>query len=745
MEIENGKVPTRAPVIAVAIAPEAPLPGLRAVRALRRLRPQAGIRYPAAGGSAVQAAALREPVLPPVVDASWLAGSDVLLLPRIEASLRSSVERALASGIPVVAPDSPETREALGMGGLLVERAQDWPGILAAIDRLQGDRSEREAVVRRGLAQARRLARRHALEGGGDAPPRVEGSGASPAAKGAETAGLSLPPEVQARPRLPVVDRGRTYPWGVAIGAWGDSLAACGNALEVLRQTGRQQIGMLYYGFYPEVREFLEAQPWCREAIHVRPTERAAYDRMVVVSCQSAAEREAWLPVLLAGTGVDPEEVALTHVDYSLQIAPVIHHWGPAALPARARRWAAEHLPPGGEKPVLLHPVSTQSNREEQHWPLWKEAIEWLLEETEYSFLLTGHGWEGARFGRHPRLVNLVNQTPSMLEVLALAERSRLVISTANCLSMWSLIQGLPAVVALNAGINEYFHQWIDAAPNRLVPRTARLSSFQAAYREATGVGEATLAGRECPLCGGPGAPFGEKGGLSLRECRCHGAVLLSWQWRSVEEYEGWYREAALPYHAAHQEAQGLPPMWERDGEYLQAASVRLRILAGLFPQVRSVLDVGAGTGAWVSVLRAHGYEAGGYEPSPSMVEAAGRRGRRLEVGGWEEVPLSERAPDLITLHDVLEHLPDPQSCLRRLRKLMGPTSLLCVEMPEWDCPRSRVEGMGFRHVRPREHLALYSETAAVELFRHAGLQVVAMVRPLEGALGKIAYYLKQG
>jgi SAM-dependent methyltransferase len=255
---------------------------------------------------------------------------------------------------------------------------------------------------------------------------------------------------------------------------------------------------------------------------------------------------------------------------------------------------------------------------------------------------------------------------------------------------------------------------------------------------------EAWLAGRECALCGSRGVPYGEKDGYSLRECGCRGAVLLSWPWESVAAYERWYRDEAATYHRGFQEAQGMPQFLDRDGEYLQAASVRLRVLSGLYPGARTALDIGAGTGAFVALLAAHGWQAAGYEPSPVLAEVAQRRGRDVRTGGWEEVPLPETPRDLITLHDVLEHLPDPLRCLARLRSFLGEHGILCVEMPEWGCPEAKREGVRFRHVKPREHLALYSEAAAVALFHQIGLAVDALVRPLAGSLGKIVFYLRR-
>lgn len=242
-------------------------------------------------------------------------------------------------------------------------------------------------------------------------------------------------------------------------------------------------------------------------------------------------------------------------------------------------------------------------------------------------------------------------------------------------------------------------------------------------------------AGRVCPLCGGYGVHRGTRDGYPLREC-C--GILLSFPWSTVAEYEAMYRQAGV-YHDEEQRREGQEPSTRRDTDHLRAAMVRLAALSALEPQKGRLLDVGAGVGTFVAAAISAGYDAHGVDPSEDAVLAGYRLGRRLSHRCWREVTGTW---DVITLHDVLEHLTAPSACLEHLRDRLTPSGLLVVEMPEWGSPAAEREGLAWRHIRPRQHVALYSDGAARELFRRCGLTVDAAIRPLRGSLGKICYYL---
>lgn len=246
------------------------------------------------------------------------------------------------------------------------------------------------------------------------------------------------------------------------------------------------------------------------------------------------------------------------------------------------------------------------------------------------------------------------------------------------------------------------------------------------------------VAGQCCPLCGGRGTRAGERDGYDLRKCRCRGGVLLSFPWLDEAAYEGWYRTPGL-YHADEQEANGQEPSFRRDTEHLAAAAARLQVLGALGVRSGRLLDVGAGTGSFVAAASGAGFAAAGLEPAPEIADLARRLGRNLRSGTWRDVA---GAWDVITLHDVFEHLTRPWDCLERLQAALAPGGLLVIETPEYLCPRSRQEGAAWKHVRPLQHVCLYSEPAARHLFQAAGWRVEAVIRPLRGTVGKIAFYL---
>jgi 2-polyprenyl-3-methyl-5-hydroxy-6-metoxy-1,4-benzoquinol methylase len=176
-----------------------------------------------------------------------------------------------------------------------------------------------------------------------------------------------------------------------------------------------------------------------------------------------------------------------------------------------------------------------------------------------------------------------------------------------------------------------------------------------------------------------------------------------------------------------------MRPHLERFAEHCAAAECRLRALAevrGITPG--TLLDVGAGSGAFVRVARLWGWVAEGLEPNAAMVRRARASGIPLRTGSWRRV----RGPrDVITLHDVIEHLLAPEACLRRLRRCLAPGGMLVIETPEWREDRS----LEWRHLRPREHLCLFSERALRVLLRRCGFDTAPLAlrvrRPVQDKL----------
>src|ERR1043166_6076529 len=96
-----------------------------------------------------------------------------------------------------------------------------------------------------------------------------------------------------------------------------------------------------------------------------------------------------------------------------------------------------------------------------------------------------------------------------------------------------------------------------------------------------------------------------------------------------------------------------------------------------------AVLDVGAGSGEVVYVLRAMGYEASGFEPNEGYARfAAERLGVPVRQGFWQDVAIAPESQDFVTMFHVVEHLESPFDVMRRARQWLKPEGSLLVEVP---------------------------------------------------------------
>lgn len=108
-------------------------------------------------------------------------------------------------------------------------------------------------------------------------------------------------------------------------------------------------------------------------------------------------------------------------------------------------------------------------------------------------------------------------------------------------------------------------------------------------------------------------------------------------------------------------------------------------------PAPRLVLDLGCGNGELLAALAARypGAQLVGVEVSRGRARtAAARLGGRAQVAqtpGSGRLPLADRSFDLVLVTEVIEHLKDPLSLLREVRRLLAPGGRLAVTAPNSD------------------------------------------------------------
>lgn len=139
-------------------------------------------------------------------------------------------------------------------------------------------------------------------------------------------------------------------------------------------------------------------------------------------------------------------------------------------------------------------------------------------------------------------------------------------------------------------------------------------------------------------------------------------------------------------------------------------------------------LDVGCATGDFLALLWRHGWSVSGIEPSAA---GAAQAARRLGPGVVQGLPLEaaalpERSFDLITLWDVLEHLPDPPAALVRLSRALSADGLLVLGVPNLDSWDARLFGRAWIGWDAPRHLFLFPDGQLRAMLAAAGLTVTA-------------------
>jgi len=112
-------------------------------------------------------------------------------------------------------------------------------------------------------------------------------------------------------------------------------------------------------------------------------------------------------------------------------------------------------------------------------------------------------------------------------------------------------------------------------------------------------------------------------------------------------------------------------PQYERD-----AASILERAKG------KRLLDIGCGTGEFLTVAERSGFRPVGLEPSKTAFAIA-RKAHPVLRGELATAGFEADSFDVVTLWSVLEHVPEPSAFLRRIRDLLRQNGILALRVPE--------------------------------------------------------------
>jgi SAM-dependent methyltransferase len=246
--------------------------------------------------------------------------------------------------------------------------------------------------------------------------------------------------------------------------------------------------------------------------------------------------------------------------------------------------------------------------------------------------------------------------------------------------------------------------------------------NFHSQAMSAEFMNSSALVGRDCPLCGAPGANAGlfwQKG--SLRVVRCANCRMVFANPVPAALAEGaFYDTEVAGYYLS-------PAKLESD--YADVRYERELRLFRRFCLRGAVLDVGCSTGAFLFQLQKRwpeDYTLLGTDASGPALDYAASRGVPVVRGSFLELNLGEGRFDAITFWAVLEHLAEPGRFLERAHALLRPGGVCFVLVPNLRSLALRWLGARSRTVYP-QHLNYFDARTLAELGRRARLEPVAV------------------
>jgi 2-polyprenyl-3-methyl-5-hydroxy-6-metoxy-1,4-benzoquinol methylase len=152
-----------------------------------------------------------------------------------------------------------------------------------------------------------------------------------------------------------------------------------------------------------------------------------------------------------------------------------------------------------------------------------------------------------------------------------------------------------------------------------------------------------------------------------------------------------------------------------------------LAFIERLVPERGRLLDVGTAAGSFLHVAAGRGWTVAGCEPNRWLCDWGKKTyGLTIQPGTLIDQRHPDRAFDVVTVWDVLEHDSDPQTLLRECCRILKPGGLIVVNCPDIGSWIARVMGRRWLML-VSTHLYYFTRQTLRELLQKTGFEVMQM------------------
>lgn len=160
---------------------------------------------------------------------------------------------------------------------------------------------------------------------------------------------------------------------------------------------------------------------------------------------------------------------------------------------------------------------------------------------------------------------------------------------------------------------------------------------------------------------------------------------------------------------------------------YLKTFRKRMKLVDRFCPKKGRALDIGCAAGFFLKVLDEHGWHVDGIELSREIAKHARETYGfdNVQVGPIEQSKYEDKSFDLITMWDVVEHVPEPIPFLEKVVSLLKDDGVIILETQNVQSKFAKKLGPKWHHYKHLEHLYHFDPATIAKLLDKVGLEVV--------------------
>jgi 2-polyprenyl-3-methyl-5-hydroxy-6-metoxy-1,4-benzoquinol methylase len=218
---------------------------------------------------------------------------------------------------------------------------------------------------------------------------------------------------------------------------------------------------------------------------------------------------------------------------------------------------------------------------------------------------------------------------------------------------------------------------------------------------------------RPCPICGSEAFTSVFE---PVKKCKSCGLAMVNplGTFRGESETSEYFLKDYLPLHLANRENS----LAERRAHI---AAISRYFSLGAHPDH---LDVGCALGFMLQEAKASGWHPVGVETSEFAAQyAADHTGCSVRAGTLQQAAFPSESFDVVTLMDVIEHVPEPQDLIGEIYRILRTGGVLFIVTPNFASIFVRLYGLKAYGVWPDQHIVYFQPATMKKLLREIGFE----------------------